>query len=76
MKDGFGPNSATTESVIMLDLNRLNRVHVVNVRFDNSNKKYLATLKDPSDNSLFEIDWNIWITYGDWQQRKSENNHY
>ena len=59
-----------------VDLNREKRIHIHNVRYDSNKKKYTITLLDPSDNSKFDVDWDQWISFGSWQQRKRESNYY
>jgi hypothetical protein len=52
---------------LMFDANRENRVHVVNVRFKKDH--YVVVLKDPTDNSTFEVGWETWIALPEKERR-------
>ena len=62
-----------------VDPNRENRIHVYSVRYDNNKKKYTVTLKEPTDDNafdLYDVDWDKWISFGNWEKRKANQNHY
>lgn len=51
-----------------IDSNRLNRVHVHNVRAKKDG--YSVILMDPSDKSTFEVDWDYWISLPENERRQ------